>query len=49
MIKRFKEILLQSADLSMDAQKEFITNYFDEWKGSKEQVDDVLLLGIQIP
>lgn len=48
MNKRLKELLLSYAGLRMPEQKEIITNFFKDWKGNKEQVDDMLLIGIQI-
>lgn len=47
--KRLREILIQSSGLSFEEQKEFIIRFFENWKGNKEQTDDVLLMCIQIP
>jgi len=44
----FKNKILQISLLSMTQQKEELTNYFEQWKGSNEQVDDVLVLGIKL-
>jgi tetratricopeptide (TPR) repeat protein len=46
--KKLKELLLSSAHLSMDEQKELLDTTFDDWKGNLEQIDDVLLMGIQL-
>jgi len=32
----------------MTKQKEKLENAFETWKGSHEQIDDVLLLGIKL-
>lgn len=48
-IKRLREILIQSSGLSFEEQKEFIIRFFENWKGNKEQTDDVLIMCIQIP
>lgn len=48
MNKRLKELLLTYAGLPMPEQKKIITNFFKDWKGITEQVDDMLLIGIQI-
>lgn len=48
-IKRLREIFIQSSSLSFEEQKEFIIRFFENWKGNKEQTDDVLLMCIQIP
>lgn len=48
MNKRLKELLLTYSGSTMDEQKVIITNFFKDWKGITEQVDDMLLIGIQI-
>ena len=48
MTKRLKELLLLSAPLSMEEQQKYIEEAFDNWKGDLEQVDDVVLIGVQI-
>ena len=48
MTKRFKELLIENAHLSMEEQKTYLSEYFDAWKGSNnEQVDDVLVIGVR--
>lgn len=46
--KKFKEILSQCALKSNEEQTKILENEFENWKGSFEQVDDILILGIQI-
>lgn len=48
MTKRFKELLLKNAGLSMREQDEELLHAFLQWKGSLEQVDDVCVIGIRI-
>lgn len=48
-VKRLRKLIVQSADLGYEDQKKFIIDFFEDWKGKKEQVDDVLLMCIQIP
>ena len=48
-VKRLKEVLIKSADLSFIESKELIINFFENWKDNEEQTDDVLLMCIQIP
>ncbi len=48
MTKNFNEMLISIEDKTMDEQKSFLKSYFDTWKGSNEQVDDVLVLGIKV-
>jgi len=49
MIKRLKEIILESSGLPYLKQKKFISDFFENWKGNVEQTDDVLLMCIAIP
>ena len=49
MTKKLKEILLSINYLSMEEQKLKLNSIFEKWKGSHEQVDDVLLIGVKIP
>lgn len=46
--KIFQEILISSSELEIQKQKKFLSNFLTEWKGSLEQTDDVMLLGIEI-
>lgn len=48
MTKRFREQLLSIQNKSMHEQEEYLNNYFEDWKGAYEQVDDVLVIGIRI-
>jgi serine phosphatase RsbU (regulator of sigma subunit) len=45
---RFKEIIHLYHHLSYDKQKEAIEQYFEDWKGDFEQVDDVMVFGFNI-
>ncbi len=45
--KRLREELISLKDLPMREQEKRLNEYFDTWKGSYEQVDDVLLIGIR--
>jgi serine phosphatase RsbU (regulator of sigma subunit) len=45
---RFKEMLLENRNLSMNQQKEIIGRTLSEWKGNKEQVDDILVVGVKL-
>lgn len=45
---RLKEILLSSAHMDIQSQKQFLINFLKDWKGALEQVDDNLLIGIEI-
>jgi len=45
---QFQEKLVKISKMPINQQKEIIGNEFNSWKGSHEQVDDVLLVGIKI-
>jgi serine phosphatase RsbU (regulator of sigma subunit) len=46
--KRLKELLLHTAHFDMQTQKEFISDFILKWKGTFEQVDDMLIIGIEV-
>jgi serine phosphatase RsbU (regulator of sigma subunit)/tetratricopeptide (TPR) repeat protein len=46
--KNLKAFLVQIASLSMEEQEKKLSNYFTEWKGDLEQIDDVCLAGFRI-
>jgi CheY-like chemotaxis protein len=47
MIKNMKELLLSSSKLSIQEQCEHLKSQFGYWKGDREQVDDVLFIGME--
>jgi serine phosphatase RsbU (regulator of sigma subunit) len=47
-IARLKRMIEQVSHLPMDKQKEAISAFYEEWKGSYDQVDDILLMGIRV-
>jgi len=47
-IRRFREVLTSIQNRSLEMQKEMIENEFYLWKGSKDQTDDVLVIGIRM-
>lgn len=46
--KQLQEILIANAHLSMEDQKAVLNKKIEDWKGSLEQVDDILIIGIKI-
>lgn len=46
--KPFKRLLLENANKPMPEQKEYLNTVFKNWKGSFEQIDDVVVLGLKI-
>jgi serine phosphatase RsbU (regulator of sigma subunit) len=49
MLRNFKALLEHSSRLSLRQQINALNQSFDDWKGENEQVDDVLVLGLEIP
>ncbi|MES2138349.1 MAG: tetratricopeptide repeat protein [Bacteroidota bacterium] len=48
MSKRFKDLLLANNTKPMPEQENTLIKTFETWKGSREQVDDLLVIGIRI-
>jgi transcriptional regulator with GAF, ATPase, and Fis domain len=48
MTKRFKEMLLGIWDKPMKEQESILENTLEEWKSGREQVDDILVIGIRV-
>ena len=47
-IARMKKLIEEASVLPMSEQKQIISDFFFEWKGDYEQVDDILLMGIRL-
>jgi ligand-binding sensor domain-containing protein/serine phosphatase RsbU (regulator of sigma subunit) len=47
-IARLKKVIEQISKLPMSEQEKAVSDFFDEWKGDYEQVDDILLIGIRV-
>ncbi|MES2590965.1 MAG: PAS domain S-box protein [Bacteroidota bacterium] len=48
MYKRFKELLVSIHGNTMEEQKAALHNSFQNWKGSLDQVDDILVIGLRL-
>jgi serine phosphatase RsbU (regulator of sigma subunit) len=48
MYKPFQDLLLKNHTKPLDLQKEILDTTFEKWKGNREQVDDVMVIGIRI-
>jgi hypothetical protein len=48
MTKNFKELLLKIQNDSMNKQKQILSESIESWRGGREQVDDILVIGIKI-
>jgi serine phosphatase RsbU (regulator of sigma subunit) len=46
--RRFRHLLLTLHQLPMEKQHEILENNVMEWRGTQEQVDDILVIGIKI-
>ena len=46
--KALRELIVNTSILSMDEQKNKLEQYFNNWKGKEEQIDDVCVIGINI-
>jgi serine phosphatase RsbU (regulator of sigma subunit)/ligand-binding sensor domain-containing protein len=47
-IARLKRMVEQISRLPMDEQKDAMSKFYFDWKGTYDQVDDVLLMGVKV-
>lgn len=45
--KNFKKLLLENFHLNPEDQKNILDNEFENWRGNKEQLDDVCVIGLK--
>lgn len=48
LTKRLKQAILDSCHLTIVDQGYYLESYFNEWKNANEQVDDVLMFGLEV-
>lgn len=48
MYRRFRDLLLQIQEHSMEMQRKILDKTLEEWRGNLEQVDDILVIGVRI-
>lgn len=48
MYKQFKELLISISNLSMTEQRNALENAIESWRGSYEQIDDILVIGVKV-
>ena len=46
--KQFKDLLVSNSHHPMNIQKEILNNVHDNWRGSLDQIDDILVFGLKI-
>ncbi len=46
--KKLKEFLIDNHHLNSDQQQKNLNNFFEEWRGQNEQIDDVTVLGFRL-
>ncbi len=48
MTKKFKQMLLGMQDITMKEQEADLEALFEKWRGKKDQLDDILIIGIRL-
>ncbi len=48
LTKRFMQLIIDSQSMTMDEQLRLIIQTKNEWRGKNDQIDDILVLGVQI-
>ena len=48
MKEPFKKLMIESSKQSIQQQVKLLENTFDTWKGTREQIDDVLVLVVEV-
>jgi serine phosphatase RsbU (regulator of sigma subunit) len=46
--KKFQELLIEIQDNTIQEQKHILNFHHEQWKGTLEQVDDILVIGVKI-
>ena len=44
----FKDIILKNHSLPLHDQKNLLEQYFEEWKGGSQQIDDITVIGLKV-
>jgi serine phosphatase RsbU (regulator of sigma subunit) len=48
LTKKFKEILPDIQDKSMQEQEKYLEDFIENWKAGTDQVDDILVIGVRL-
>jgi serine phosphatase RsbU (regulator of sigma subunit) len=46
--KKYRELILSLSNKSMPQQEKELNTFIEEWKGNKEQLDDILIIGVRV-
>jgi len=46
--KIFKKLLIDIQDIAMSHQENYLKSYIEDWKTEKEQIDDILIIGVRV-
>jgi ligand-binding sensor domain-containing protein/serine phosphatase RsbU (regulator of sigma subunit) len=46
--KKFKQILLDIQDRTMQEQERYLEDFIETWKAGTEQIDDILVIGVKV-
>lgn len=46
--RKLEELIVDSSNLSMEAQRERLNEFFINWRGDLDQVDDVTIIGLRV-
>ncbi len=46
--KILKKLLIDIQDIAMSHQENYLKSYIEDWKTEKEQIDDILLIGVRV-
>ena len=48
MSKRFRQLFIDIQTMNMEEQKEHLNKTIEDWKEGRDQVDDILIIGISV-
>ncbi len=48
MYKQFRDLLLEISSMAMSEQRKFLDETIENWRGTFEQVDDMLVIGVRV-
>ena len=48
LMRRFKELIIEFDQTPINKQKNLFKSKFNSWRKNEEQIDDILIIGIEI-